>query len=292
MSIMKVPASILLSIVALLLVACAPSPPLEATLPPLPAGVTEYVPDDWGTITTAGDYLLSNCPWNQKAADSPYAHRIFKGEDGGPFCGWQWFWNNGDDYTVLAYPNAACGASPWGSLGGASGRTPGYPRAIGGISLHSTFDVAIQTEPVEGKDVWDLAFDIWVLDKGSAPATFGPVDIKGEIMVWLDANNFSLSGWLGDPLGTLTANGSDFDYWFYPDQADGNGPGGKHLYMAFVSRTPIHASSDFDLSPFFTYLTNKGYLSADDYLALVEFGTENIAGMGQVILKNYSVTLN
>ena len=232
-----------------------------------------------------------NCPWNQAKASLPYAHRAFKGEAGGvPFFGWQWYWNNADTHTVLAYPNAACGASPWGTMG-SIGKTPGYPRTIGNIDIHSTFDIDIDTKPLKGHDVWDLAYDIWVLDEDCNPADFGPGDIKGEIMVWLDARNFSVYGWLGKPLDTVTENGRLFDYWYYPDQADGNGRDGKHRYMAFVSRTPIHSSSDFDLSPYFAYLVDKGYLAANDYLALVELGTENVMGEGQVIVKNYSVTV-
>lgn len=81
----KTSASILLPIIAFLFVACAPTPPFEATLPPLPAGVTDSFVGDWDTLTPAGAYLLSNCPWNQKSADPPYAHRIFEGVEGHHF---------------------------------------------------------------------------------------------------------------------------------------------------------------------------------------------------------------
>lgn len=262
-----------------------------AALPDLPDGVTEVNSDDWGTITHNG-YVLNSNPWNEKKASEPHAQKVFCGVSNGiPFFGWQWSWNNANDYTVLAYPEVFCGYSPFGPMG-TIGHTPGYPCAIGGHGFHSSFDVAMTTAPVNGGECWDLAYDIWILSSTSDPANFGRGDVKCEIMIWLDSKNSLLPRWLGNPKDTITANGNAFDYYYYPNQADGNGQGGAHLYAAFSAEKPIHASSDFDFTPFLAYLTAKGVLSSADYVATIELGTEVIIGSGQAVVRNYSVTVN
>jgi serralysin len=282
---------VLIFVSTVLLLSCQNSS-MEATLPALPDGVTEVNGDDWNRIMTDDGYVLNSNPWNKTAAAKPYAQKIFKGvSNGTSFFGWQWFWNNTNDYTVLAYPQVFCGWSPFGPMG-TIGHMPGYPYTIGGHSFHSTFDITMETHPVMGQEVWDLTFDLWILDSSCNPANFGRRDIKCEIMVWLDSKNSLLPRWLGSPNDTMTANGYTFDYYFYEHQADGNGPDGTHLYAAFSSQTPIHSSNDFDLTPFMTYLVNHGILTANDYVTTIELGTEVIIGSGQTIVRNYSVTVN
>lgn len=279
-------------IVPLFFVACQSSSSTEstATLPSLPDGVTTVNYEDWGTITDNG-YVINSNPWNEKKAPDPHAQGIFTGVSNGvSFFGWQWNWNNSNDYTILAYPEVFCGNSPFGSMG-TIGHTPGYPYAIGGHSFHSTFDISIATSPVKGEECWDLAYDIWILSSSCDTANYGRSDIKCEIMVWLDSEGALLSRWLGNPADTITGNGSKFDYYYYENQADGNGPGGTHPYAAFSSEKPIHSSSGFDFAPFLSYLEAKGVLTANDYVATIELGTEVVIGSGQTIVRNYSVSV-
>ncbi len=262
-----------------------------AVLPDLPDGVTEVNDNDWGIMADDG-YVLNRNPWNIKAASKPYAQNVFKGVSNSiSFFGWQWYWNNTNDYTVLAYPEVFCGWSPFGPMG-TNGHTPGYPYIIGGHGFQSTFDITMATSPVNGKNTWDLAYDIWVLNSACNPTNFGRSDIKAEIMVWLDSRNSLLPLWLGQPNDTLIANGCTFDYYYYPNQADGNGPGGTHIYAAFSSQTPIYFSTNFNLTIFITYLVNHGIITSNDYIATVELGTEVVIGSGQTVIKNYSVIVN
>jgi hypothetical protein len=62
--------------------------------------------------------------------------------------------------------------------------------------------------------------------------------------------------------------------------------------MAFVSKKAIYSSADFDLTPFITYLVDHGYLTPSDYIATVELGTGIVIGAGQVVIRNFSVTVN
>jgi hypothetical protein len=274
-----------------LVTACHKEPSLTATFPALPAGVTE-INGDWGSIMTNDNYVVNSNPWNKQAALEPYAQNIFKGiSNGVTFFGWQWYWNNANNYTVLAYPEVFCGWSPFGPMG-TIGHMSGYPYMISGHNFHSTFDITMETYSVNGEECWNLTYDIWVLSSTCDPANFGRTDIKCEIMIWLDSKNSLLPRWLGSPNDVLEANGYTFDYYYYANQADGNGPNGSHRYAAFSSRTPIHSSTDFDLTPFMTYLVNHGILNSSDYITTVELGNEVVIGSGQTVIRNYSVTVN
>jgi hypothetical protein len=238
------------------------------------------------TIPLDAEYVILNNEWNAGAASPPYSETIFRGASAGSsFFGWSWSWNNASQWTVLTYPEVLYGRSPWSPAGF---HTAGFvPFTIGGHTVHSTFDISLSTTPVSGFDTYDVAYDIWILSATADPASFSASDIKCELMIWLDSRNTVPDGLA--PTGSLTANGSDFGYYYAPDQSSGTAY--HWIYAAFSPPSAILQSADFDITPFLTYLTDQGVLSTGDYVASVELGIEVAIGAGQMIVRNYSVTV-
>ena len=272
------------------LISCSGSPDFDTMLPDLPLNVTEYNYEDWTRINVDERYVLNANPWNAELSPYPYAQSIFLGdEDGKAFFGWQWYWMN-DDVWVLSYPEVFCGYSPFGTMG-ELGHTEGFPVRIGTHSFKSTFDIVINTSSVESRDIWDMAFDIWFLFSTSNPDNFGRLDIKAEMMIWLKYTNQLLFYLYDEPHDSFTNNGITYDYFRDPAFPDGNGVDGAHYFTAFLATTPVLSSDDFDITPFISYLIDNGVLTESDFLTTIELGTEVVKGRGEVIIRDYSVTV-
>ena len=254
--------------------------------PALPDGVTIHKNRPGDTIQLDSEYILINNEWNAAAASPPYSETVFTGDsDGIPFFGWSWSWNNSNRWTVLTYPEVLYGQSPWSPAGFHSA---GFiPVTVGGHTVQSSFDISLLTSPVSAFDTYDVAYDIWILKATANPASFSASDIKCELMIWLDTKNAIPDGL--SPSDSLTANGNNFGFYYNPNQSSGTSY--QWIYAAFSSPSPILHSTDFDITPFLTYLTDHGVLSTSDYVASIELGIEVAIGAGQMVIRDYSVTV-
>ncbi len=253
----------------------------------LPAGVTAFKTNNNDQIIINSRYQVNNNEWNVQYAKTPFSETIFYGSTNGTgFFGWQWSWNNNNQYTVLAYPEVFCGDSPWAPL---TNHPMDFPFIIAGHQLTSSFNISQTTSQAFGGNTYDLAYDIWIISNNSNPAAFTSTDIKCEVMIWLASANAIPDGI--SPTGSLSANGYNFNYYYATNQG-----GSPHywIYAAFSagSGTQIFNAAAFDITPFLSYLTNKGVLNPSDYVCTVELGTEVAIGAGITVISNYSVVVS
>ena len=73
--------------------------------------------------------------------------------------------------------------------------------------------------------------------------------------------------------------------WNWPSTGDWN-----WTYLAFI----LNSSEDIDSVPlheFVNYLIDNNHVSADDYLASIEFGNEIVSGTGDTVVRDFSITV-
>jgi hypothetical protein len=243
--------------------------------PELPSGVTMYLSSNYASFRIGDRYVIEQNEWNIKYAAEPSYEYIFEGNNGG-FFGWKWLWNNKKD-GVLSYPMVSCGE--WEGHYSAAG----FPFPAGERRVISTFDITEDTSPavVNGRNSYDLAYDIWVEPHFSAK------EAKCEIMIWLDSAD-CMPAALDCRAGSINANGCDFNFYSVP--AEYFKTGNWH-YAAFQAVKPVLKSAHFDITPFFDYLIEKKIINAKDKVFVIQLGTEVHMGSGTTIISNYSVTV-
>jgi hypothetical protein len=257
----------------------------RAAEPPLPDGVAASKSGPGESLPFEDRFSVNNNEWNAQAASKPYSETVFTGASGGKdFFGWSWSWRNSNPYTVLSYPEVFLGQSPW-----APGSKPmGFsPFTVGGHTLRSSFDIEQTTSPIGGWNTYDLTYDIWILKSGTDLGHISASDIKCELMLWIDSRNAIPDGL--SPAGALEANGRRFNFYCNPSQSSGTSY--SWIYAAFSATKPLLKCADFDITPFLTYLVDRGLIGASDYVSTVELGTEVAVGSGRTIVRDYSVTI-
>jgi hypothetical protein len=253
----------------------------------LPSGVTAVVSNNGGTISINSRYLLNNNEWNVEAAPAPYNECIFLGSlNGTTFFGWQWSWNNTNDYNVLTYPEVLCGDSPWSPN---PSHPADFPFTISNHTVSSSFNISQTTSPAFGGDTYDLAYDIWIISNTCNTNSFSSTNIKCEVMIWLASTNTIPDGL--NPSGSISANGYNFNFYCNSNQSSGTTL--SWIYAAFSAGSAIQIlkETNFNITPFLAYLTNNGILNPGDYVCTVELGTEIAIGQGITVISNYSVNV-
>ncbi|CCM01661.1 uncharacterized protein FIBRA_03723 [Fibroporia radiculosa] len=128
----------------------------------------------------------------------------------------------------------------------------------------------------------DVSYDIWT---GTNDATAPPTSTTDyEIMIWL-------SGLGGiQPVGSsivtgISLEGYDWDLWYGPNS-------GWDTY-SFIPATSGDSITDFSASlvPFFTYLSDNGYVAETQVLQAVQTGTEAFTGSAELVTSSFSLTV-
>ena len=273
----------------LFLSSCGPAPSSTPTpaapLPTAPAATNTPVPaptaaespiamkcDDGALISSAG-YRAENNTWG-KGTLSGWSQCIGLGTaaDGTLAGRWTWDWLNAGT-NVKAYPEIVFGQKP-----GSARTSEVLPIKLSDIRAATiAYDVA-STHTGSG----DVAFDLWLTDTPD-PKTWGVPPITHEIMIWLDRYGGMAPG--GAFRERVNLDGASYAVF----AADHWGEGWK--YLAFASAEARLGARTLDLGSFLTYLQEKKLVSADEYLASIEFGNEVATGSGETVVKQYTISI-
>jgi hypothetical protein len=250
-----------------------------------PAVTDTLVPEPRATETTlaikcdneisidSGDYRVENNTWGKGSLTGwSQCIGIGPGTGGAISARWTWNWLNSGS-NVKGYPEIIFGQKPGGTT-----TTKALPVMLSEIGLLTvSYDV---TSTYSGNG--NVAFDIWLTDT-SNPTIFGTPPITHEVMVWLDQQ-----GGLG-PRGNFKerVNLNDSTYAVFVAPKWGAG----WEYVAFFSPESRLGAGTVDLGSLLAYMQEKDLATGTEYLASIEFGNEIATGIGETIVKSYSVSL-
>lgn len=211
-----------------------------------------------GSTIDFDELRLENNLWNAGALKAgTFAQSVYyRQRPEGPLFGWKWsFAKEG----VNAYPEIIYGWKPWF----AASTTQALPKPIAECGvLKVDYSVDLQ---FKRSGSWNLAFDNWIT---SGPGKPTGATTKFEFMIWEDKSNLA-------PFGTSkgkvkTTNG---DYTLYVGEPTWEPSGYNWTYVAFV-RSKGRRAGTVDVDEMLKYLVEKKIVSADYYLASIEFGNE------------------
>jgi hypothetical protein len=222
---------------------------------------------DWAEFDCNGKYLLFNNVWNKGGAKDYRQCIALKDAERNCVYKWTWNWPNIGDGAVRAYPEVIFGRTPWMSYS----TTPSLPVKVADVgNIKASFRIEEYSDDYDG--VWNISFDIWIVS-GPIPT---PETITREIMIWIKPNGHIPAP---DKVKTVRIGGEVYDLY----KADWD-----WTYLAFVKRTPM-LKGEIPIGKLISYLANNGYLSAEEYVASIELGSELRYGHGYTILRDYSV---
>jgi hypothetical protein len=262
----------------------APQTQAPAAQPPTPAAqgaeaeVTDSLCKD-GDQMRKGPYVFENNQWGKAKANGPYSQCLLRRMvDGTAQFGWQWEWP-GYNASVFAYPEVIYGWKPWS---GGKSTDPKLPMKVTDIrTMRMKFDLDLQAG-----GGYNLAPEIWLTSTGEASLQPAPGRITTEIMFWMNHETMQPAGMFVEK---VTIDGADYQLWKLDGMGDtGNGAG--WAYFAFLSAKPQNKAT-LDIRQFIQYLLSKKDISADTWVASIEFGNEIAGGKGTAWLKEYSLLI-
>jgi hypothetical protein len=214
-----------------------------------------------------GEYKIINNCWG-KGNIQDFSQCIYIKElDNEYSFGFNWYWPNGINNEVKAYPEILFGFKPFDN----KSTTTKLPVKISdGKKIIASFSSVTTTFTGIG----NTAFDIWIT---SSP-TPTQKDIKREIMIWTK-NYGQMPG--GSKIASVNIDNVNFDFY----KADWN-----WTYLAFVIKDNIDYKT-INIHKFVEYLVNNGYMTNSEYLASVEFGNEVVQGQGSTKITNFKVVV-
>jgi hypothetical protein len=220
-------------------------------------------------------YIVLNNIWGKYTFNYQFEtndkQSIFREKDSGGSWnfGWKWEWPFYKGH-VKAYPEVIFGYKP----GFPHSTTPLLPIKVKDINeITASYDVEIKAT---GK--CNLSFDLWITK--STPPGYP----SREIMIWVDNLNWDKMDDNADKIklmGKVTIEGED--YYFYTANFGWS-------YLAFI-KIDKKRKNNLKLDKFIQYLVKNGYITEDEYLTSIEFGNEIIEGIGETVVKSYSVNM-
>jgi Glycosyl hydrolase family 12 len=174
-------------------------------------------------------------------------------------------WNAGGG--GISQTLSACSASSWfvnATVANDGGGVKTYPNSHYMFdnspqvsSLNSVTSTFAQSSPNSG--TFEDAYDIWL----NGLAGSGGAD---EVMIWTE-NHGQIPG--GSPMASATFGGQPFTVWR-----------GNNNLVSFVADSNV-TSGTLNLLPFFQWLINKGWESANSTLLQVDYGVELVSTNGR-----------
>jgi hypothetical protein len=168
------------------------------------------------------------------------------------------------------YPSVRIGGSPW-----EASKTAVFPIRIGEANA-LTLSVSY-AYPALPTGTYDLAYDMFFSNTNQTGPTAKP---NAEMMIWLHGN-------LGLPQGCFRGDFTDGinSYGLY-SFVMGNG----RQYFAFILNGQPQVSANFVVDA--GKLLNVLNLDPTWFIQGIEFGNEIISGSGEILVTNFTVTLN
>ncbi|MEM9326319.1 MAG: hypothetical protein AAGA85_11705 [Bacteroidota bacterium] len=238
---------------------------------------TQYFGRDCGVFATIdiGELKVENNAWNAGSLpDNSYQQCIYAYEDETRrLIGWEWEYPD-DAFGVNAYPQLIYGWKPWQP----PSTTENLPKRIADLR---TLKVTYDTEVSKNGGDYNLAFDNWI----NLSENINPQNIQFEFMIWEDVQGLVP---FGDFQGeVITTNGT---YRFYRGEPDWEPEGSNWTYLAF-QRVENRSKGQVDIDELLEYLVDEGIVSADSYLASIEFGNEVGNSAGRTVIKQFDVEI-
>ena len=169
--------------------------------------------------------------------------------------------------TIRAYPEVIFGPAPMSGGHKASDITTVLPAQVGSLTaLTADYDVSYKGNT----GGFNVSFDIWLTNTPNGGASA----VTSEVMVWVHKGDFDP---VGEVVGTYS-NGSVTGK-IYASKA------GDWTYTAVVldQDTP---KGQIDIAGILTTLKGLNLVSASDYVASVELGSEVVSGAGSLTVNN------
>jgi hypothetical protein len=233
-----------------------------------------------GATARQAPYTYENNQWGSGKEHGAFQQCLLERSVGGRSeRGWTWNWP-GSDSSVFAYPEIIFGWKPW--TGGQSSDAR-FPMKLSNMR-HLSIQYEVETDALGS---YNLAPEVWIVSGRSSAGAPNPRLISAEVMFWVEAAG------IARPAGTVVdrpqINGVVYELW-QKDGAGDNGAGGWRL-LSFKTPTTVRGGS-VPVDQLLGYLVSKGLLSADHYVATVEFGNEITGGSGTTWVKKFDVEVS
>ncbi len=239
----------------------APAPAPLAAIPWTDAILSEFFYGDYTIISNA-------FAANDAGIALPNLRTYSLPPPGKPF-GWQWEVKETTG-NVQAYPEICYGRKPW-SKNGTTDRLPIRVFEAGGV----TVDIAY-TMNADGS--CNAAIDCWLLKDRNG----GPESIAAEVMVWL-----AMQGDIRPAGGDASVCNPPLDATLYKRSLFDQGGAAWPIYT-YLPNAATNVGV-IQLGEYFQDLASRGLVSADWWLASIEFGNELIDGGGYCAVERFEV---
>jgi len=231
---------------------------------------------------TAGSYAVENNQWG-RGPITDYSQCVAMGgvaADGSVSARWTWRWP-AEPGEVKGYPAIVFGQKPGYPV------TPNtnLPRQVNAISQLTSSWSTRSTYTGKGQ----LTFDLWLTRDANRYPSFPQTPITHEIMVAVEPyGGYGLDrnpAWFVED---ITINGVRYKTY----KADNFPPGASQQwrFLVFQMLTPM-TQGTLDFKPLFDYLKSRGFITGNEYLSSLEFGTEPVEGTGDVTVDSFKATV-
>ncbi len=236
-------------------------------------------PSPW-VNRVVGDRLLCTNPWGSHKVPGWFDQRLLERTRGEKTeLGW-YFHFPGLDHSGLAFPEMVMGWKPW--VGGATSDAR-FPRPLStSRNLTVDYDAEVRTTGLV-----NLAISTWLCKPNAYGFTPNPGAINSEVVVW---NNYASSS---RPFGRfeqmLRLGDRTYELWCDRQYGKDDKPGG----WTIVTLRPLDVTSSgtLPLGSILWELARSGFVSLDDEMMGVEFGTEVLGGAGSAFVREFSATI-
>jgi len=223
------------------------------------------------------DICVLNNQWGrQRALNSDWYQRVVLEDDNTISFEYKWDSNN---YNIMGYPAFVVGWH-WGTLFGnrTHAGTFGLPAKVGDNPSYMVSASLSHKDEGTYPEFVNVSWDIWLGTNDN------PKEPSYEIMVWPWYIRQIPDGILQ---GQITAWGAQWDVYKYKAGSSSGGPAWNSF--AFLRKTPTLQPSG-DLGEFIKYLREREWLSDDQWIVGIQFGTELGRGQGSFRINSYSIT--
>lgn len=225
-----------------------------------------------------GNFMLTTNVWNPNAASSFTECVKARLDNATGLVDAQITWDvNGSNNQVLSYPNFGYGWQVGTEQGSTTRKLPALISNLGDIRATGR----IETVCAPGANcTMNTAFEL-LFSSTPTPTVWPPT---AEVMVWVQATCGSCNA--GTLQGKVTIDGVEFD--IYKGIVTPPTGTASWTYVAYVATQTV-TQFNFNMKNFVTDSLNRGYLKANEYLSVVELGTEITSGQGTTTLTGYSI---
>jgi len=210
---------------------------------------------DWDSQTD-GPYTVSNDLWGTSGATGSQCTQVDYYSNNVIIWETSWTWSVAPMYQVKSYANV------------------GYNFNARTLSSISKIPVIWNWQSTDyASSVYDVSFDTFL-----APSASGSHTI--EVMIWVAS--VGGAGPIGSTIATPSINGITWNLH--------KGPNGSTTVYSFVAPYSLN-SVNFDLKPFYNWLTTNGYFSQSEYLTTIQIGTEPFSGSSRLLTSEYEISI-